>query len=401
MTAIDSLRIRKIFDSRGNETVEVEVFAGKCFGRASAPGGASIGEHEAIAYPKNNLELGIKQFKELVVPNLTGMDVLDQSGIDRKLEELDATDNFSKLGGSIAIATSLAVLKCAATTLALPVYRYLSPISASLPIPVSNVLGGGKHAIRGPEIQEFLAIPFAKSVCDAISANFLVYRFIRDELKRRFPTAALGKGDEGAWVASLSNEEATDILAYCCREASKKKGIEIKLGLDFAASEFYNKGKYWYRGKGLTKEEHLAFVLKLIDKYNIFYLEDPFEENDYESFASLTSQVNKKCLVVGDDLFTTNPQRLLKGISLNSCNAILIKPNQIGTLTKAYETVKLAHRNKLTTIVSHRSGETTDDIIAHLAVGFESKFIKAGIAGGERLAKLNELIRIEESVRHD
>ncbi|MDI6708145.1 MAG: enolase C-terminal domain-like protein, partial [Candidatus Thermoplasmatota archaeon] len=206
-------------------------------------------------------------------------------------------------------------------------------------------------------------------------------------------------GDEGSWVANLGYEEATDILAYCCREASDKKGIDIKLGLDFASSELYNKGKYWYRGKSFTKEEHLALALKLVDKYNIFYLEDPFEENDFESFAKLTSQIGDKCLVVGDDLFATNSKRLLKGISLNSCNAILIKPNQIGTVTEAYNTLSLAHNNKLTTIVSHRSGETTEEILAHLAVGFGSKFIKAGIAGGERLAKLNELIRIEEDLK--
>ncbi|MDI6708144.1 MAG: enolase, partial [Candidatus Thermoplasmatota archaeon] len=192
MSAIDKLKIRKIFESRGNETVEVEVFTSKGFGRASAPGGASVGKHEAVAYPKNNIELGIKQFKELVAPQLIGMNVLDQRGIDEKLKELDATDNFSKIGGSIAIATSLAVLKCAANVLQLPVYKYLSPISVQLPIPVSNVLGGGKHAIRGPELQEFLAIPFAKSIYEALSANFLVYRFIREELKRRFPSATLG-----------------------------------------------------------------------------------------------------------------------------------------------------------------------------------------------------------------
>ncbi|MDI6887279.1 MAG: enolase C-terminal domain-like protein [Candidatus Thermoplasmatota archaeon] len=399
MSAIDKLKIRKIFESRGNETVEVEVFTSKGFGRASAPGGASVGKHEAVAYPKNNIELGIKQFKELVAPQLIGMNVLDQRGIDEKLKELDATDNFSKIGGSIAIATSLAVLKCAANVLQLPVYKYLSPISVQLPIPVSNVLGGGKHAIRGPELQEFLAIPFAKSIYEALSANFLVYRFIREELKRRFPSATLGRGDEGSWVANLGYEEASDILAYCCREASDKKGIDIKLGLDFASSELYNKGKYWYRGKSFTKEEHLALALKLVDKYNIFYLEDPFEENDFESFAKLTSQIGDKCLVVGDDLFATNSKRLLKGISLNSCNAILIKPNQIGTVTEAYNTLSLAHNNKLTTIVSHRSGETTEEILAHLAVGFGSKFIKAGIAGGERLAKLNELIRIEEDLK--
>lgn len=395
---IEKAKIRKIFDSRGNETVEVDIFSSSALGRAAAPAGASIGEHEVIAYPKNDLELGVKQFKELLAPKLLGMNVLDQRRIDGLLQEIDGTNNFSKIGGAVAIATSLAALKCAANSIGIPAHRYLNPLSAKIPMPVGNVLGGGKHVIRGPEIQEFLAIPFAKSAREAISANVLVYKFVRDELKRRFPGAALGKGDEGAWVANLSNEEATDILAYCCKEAGKKKNLVIKPGLDIAASEFFSKGKYKYKQKALTPEEHSSFILKLVDKYNIFYLEDPLEENDFSGFSGLTKQIGNKCLIVGDDLFATNPKRLEKGISLNACNAILIKPNQVGTLAKTHKTVRLAHENKLTTIISHRSGETTDSIIAELAVGFQSKFIKTGVVGGERVAKLNELCRIEEQV---
>lgn len=398
MNLIENAKIRKVFDCRGSETVEVEICARNAFGKGVAPSGASVGEHEVIAYPKGNIDLAVQQFKELLLPKLIGMNVFNQTAIDALLCEISGED-FSKLGGSVTIATSIAVLRCAANALTMPVYKYLNPFSSTIPIPVGNVLGGGKHAVRGAEFQEFLSVPFAKNISEALSANVLVHKLVRDELKRRFPGATLGKGDEGSWVANLDSEESVDILAYCCKEAGKKKNITIKPGLDVAASEFFDKSRYKYRKKSMTKEEHIAFILKLVDKYGIFYLEDPIEENDFEGFAEITNQIKNKCLVVGDDLFATNPKRLERGISLNACNAVLIKPNQIGTITRTYNTVELAKSNRYTAVISHRSGETTDDTIAHLGVAFNCKFIKTGVVGGERVAKLNELIRIEEELK--
>ena len=396
MTIIKDLCIRKIMDSRGNPTVEVDIFTTTGFGRCAAPSGASVGTYEVMAFPKNGVDSAISFFKKSVVPKLVDMDASDQSGIDAALHELDGTEKFSKIGGNVAVALSIACAKASADAFCLPLYRYLGGGFASkIPKPLGNVLGGGKHAIGGPDIQEFLVTTFAP-IKEAVFGNAEVHKKVKEELKHRFPGAAIGRGDEGAWVAHLGNEEALDVVSYACKNVSERTGFEIKPSLDFAASEFYKDGKYRYKDKVLGPEEQINFVAALVDKYGLYLVEDPLNENDFEGFAKLTEMIGGRCIVVGDDLFVTNKKRLEKGIKMGACNSILIKPNQIGTLTDMFETISLAQSNGYTRVMSHRSGETTDDAIAHLAVAFGCQIIKTGTVGGERTAKLNELIRIGE-----
>lgn len=396
MTVIEDLFIRKIIDSRGNPTVEVDVFTVNGFGSAAAPSGASVGSYEVSSFPKNGVDTAISFFKKSVIPKLVGKDASEQRDIDALLHEIDGTENFSKIGGNAAVAVSIAVAKAAANTFYLPLYQYVGGVFASkIPKPLGNVLGGGKHAIGGPDIQEFLVTTFAP-INEAVFGNAEVYKKVKEELKHRFPGAAIGRGDEGAWVAHLGNEEALDIVSYSCKSVSDRTGLEIRPSLDFAASEFYKDGKYRYKDKMLDTEGQINFVAELVDKHDLYLVEDPLNENDFDGFAKLTEMIGDRCIVVGDDLFVTNKKRLEKGIKMGACNSILIKPNQIGTLTETFETVSLAHSNGYVPVMSHRSGETTDDAIAHLAVGLGCPIIKTGVVGGERIAKLNELIRIGE-----
>ncbi len=396
MTIIEDLSIRKILDSRGKPTVEVDVCTTNGFGRFSAPSGASVGTYEVMSFPKSGVGNAINFFKKTVIPKIIGEDASDQRNIDKIIHEIDPTENFSKIGGNTSVALSIACARAAANSFGITLYRYLGGNFASeIPKPLGNVLGGGKHAIGGPDIQEFLVTSFAP-IKEAVFLNADVHSKVKEELKHRFPGAAIGRGDEGAWVAKLDNEEALDIVSYSCKTISDKTGYKIKPSLDFAASEFYRKGKYRYRNKILNRKGQIDFVEKLVDKYNLYLVEDPLEENDFEGFAELTERIGDRCIVVGDDLFVTNKKRLEKGIKMKACNSILIKPNQIGTLTDTFETITLAKNNNYTPVISHRSGETTDDAIAHLAVAFNCPIIKTGVVGGERTAKLNELIRIGE-----
>jgi len=396
MTVIEDLSIRKIIDSRGNPTVEVDVFTVNGFGSAAAPSGASVGTHEVSSFPKNGVDTAISFFKKSVIPKLVGKDASEQRDIDATLHEIDGTENFSKIGGNVAVAVSIAVAKAAANTFYLPLYQYIGGVFASkIPKPLGNVLGGGKHAIGGPDIQEFLVTTFAP-INEAVFGNAEVHKKVKEELKHGFPGAAIGRGDEGAWVAHLGNEEALNIVSYSCKSVSDRTGLEIRPSLDFAASEFYKDGKYRYKDKMLDTEGQINFVAELVDKHGLYLVEDPLNENDFDGFAKLTELIGDRCIVVGDDLFVTNKKRLEKGIKMGACNSILIKPNQIGTLTETFETVSLAHSNGYVPVMSHRSGETADDAIAHLAVGLGCPIIKTGVVGGERTAKLNELIRIGE-----
>lgn len=396
MTTIKDLSIRKILDSRGNPTVEVDVCTAHGFGRFSAPSGASVGTYEVMSFPKGGVDNAINFFKTTVIPKLVGEDASDQRNIDKIIHEIDPTENFSKMGGNISVALSIACARAAADSFGLPLHRYLGgSLIHSIPKPLGNVLGGGKHAIGGPDIQEFLVTSFAP-IKESVFLNAEVHSRVKKELKHRFPGAAIGRGDEGAWVAKVDNEEALDIVSYSCKTVSDKTGYKIKPSLDFAASEFYRKGKYRYRNKTLNRKGQIDFVESLVDKYNLYLVEDPLEENDFEGFAELTERIGDRCLVVGDDLFVTNKKRLERGVKMKACNSILIKPNQIGTLTDTFETITLARNNNYTPVISHRSGETTDNAIAHLAVAFNCPIIKTGVVGGERIAKLNELVRIGE-----
>lgn len=396
MTTIKDLCIRKILDSRGKPTVEVDVYTASGFGRCAAPSGASVGTYEVMSFPKSGVDNAINFFKKTVIPELVGEDTSDQRNIDKKIHEIDPTENLSRIGGNPAVALSIACAKASANAFCLPLYRYLGGCFASkTPKLLGNVLGGGKHAIGGPDIQEFLVTSFAP-IKESVFLNAEVHKKVKEELKHRFPGAAIGRGDEGAWVAKLDNEEALDIVSYSCKTVSDKTGFKIRPSLDFAASEFYRNGKYRYKNKTLNRKGQIDFVEKLVDKYHLYLVEDPMEENDYKGFAELTERIGDRCLVVGDDLFVTNKKRLEKGIRMKSCNSVLIKPNQIGTLTDTFETITLALNNAYTPVISHRSGETTDDAIAHLGVAFNCPIIKTGVVGGERIAKLNELIRIGE-----
>ena len=392
---IKGINLRKIIDSRGNPTVEADVITNEGFGRAAAPAGASTGTFEAHAWPKNNVDLGISNAKENVIPSLIGIASNDQETFDETIKDKDGTKNLQNVGGNIAVALSLACAKAAADSKSIPLFEHVSKTkSYSIPAPMSNVLGGGAHAIGGTDIQEYLVTSFDNDVNTAIETNAAVHKEVAKILKEKFPNIALGKGDEGAWVAPLENVEALELVTRAVDNVQKETGVEVRTGLDVAASEFYKNGKYVYKEQTLTPEEQVDFMLGLIEEYDLHSVEDPLDQNDFESWASLTDQTDS--LIIGDDLYVTNSERLREGIEKKSTNSILIKPNQIGTLTDTIKAVEMAKGAEMATVISHRSGETTDTSIAHLGVAFESHAIKTGIMGGERIAKLNELVRISE-----
>ena len=392
---IKDIKLRKIIDSRGNSTVEADISTNDGFGRAAAPAGASTGTFEAQAWPENNVDLGISNARKKLIPLLTGIPANDQKAFDDIIRNKDGTKNLQNVGGNISVALSLACAKAAADSKNIPLFEHVSKTkSYSIPAPMSNVLGGGAHAIGGTDIQEYLVTSFDNDVNTAIETNAAVHKEVAKILKEKFPNIALGKGDEGAWVAPLENVEALELVTKAVDNVHKETGVEIRTGLDVAASEFYKNGKYVYKEQTLTPEEQVDFMLGLIEEYDLHSVEDPLDQNDFQSWASLTDQTDS--LIIGDDLYVTNSERLKQGIDMKSTNSILIKPNQIGTLTDTVKTVELAKNSDMATVISHRSGETTDTSIAHLGVAFESHAIKTGIMGGERIAKLNELVRISE-----
>ena len=392
---IKDIKLRKIIDSRGNSTVEADISTNDGFGRAAAPAGASTGTFEAQAWPENNVDLGISNARKKLIPLLTGIPANDQKVFDDIIKNEDGTKNLQNVGGNISVALSLACAKAAADSKNIPLFEHVSKTkSYSIPAPMSNVLGGGAHAIGGTDIQEYLVTSFDNDVNTAIETNAAVHKEVAKILKEKFPNIALGKGDEGAWVAPLENVEALELVTKAVDNVHKETGVEIRTGLDVAASEFYKNGKYVYKEQTLTPEEQVDFMLGLIEEYDLHSVEDPLDQNDFQSWASLTDQTDS--LIIGDDLYVTNSKRLKQGIDMKSTNSILIKPNQIGTLTDTVKTVEMAKNSDMATVISHRSGETTDASIAHLGVAFESHAIKTGIMGGERIAKLNELVRISE-----
>ena len=394
---IEDVAIRRIIDSRGNPTVEAEIRTNSGFGRAAAPAGASTGTHEAVAWPNGDVSKGIQFAEEKLMPGLIGGTVENQKSFDKILRETDGTNNFRNMGGNISVAFSLAAAKAAANSKNISLYQHVgNKTEYSLPAPMANVLGGGVHAIGGTDIQEYFVTSFDKDINTAIEANAMVHKKVGSLLKDKFPNIALGKGDEGAWVAPLGNIEALDLVVKAAKQIEQETGVEIRPGLDIAASEFYHNGKYKYKEQTLTAEQQVDFVLGMIEEYNLHSVEDPLDQEDFESWALLTEQTD--ALIIGDDLYVTNTERLKKGIEMNSTNSILIKPNQIGTLTDTINAVELAKQADMATVISHRSGETTDTTIAHLGVAFDSHAIKTGIMGGERIAKLNELVRISEEL---
>jgi len=400
-TIIEDVRARKIVDSRGNWTIEVDIVTRSGFGRCAAPSGASTGKYEVVSFPDNDVGKSLVKVEESVAQKLIGMDSEEQEQIDALLKEVDGTDNFSNIGGNAAVAISLATAKAAANSLDVPLFQYLGGNSESkIPFPLGNVIGGGAHAVKGPDIQEFLVLPVgAQSILDALKANSLAHKKANDKLSK-MGIGNFGKGDEGAWAPEMEDSICLGVLSEICAEVKDETGIELRLGMDVAASEFWddNKKEYTYSREGVTRSqgEQIEHMANLIEENALYYVEDPLEENDFEGFSELTKKVD--CLVCGDDLYTTDVNRINEGIEKKSSNSVLIKPNQCGTLTDTFKAVKLTRNNGMTPVMSHRSGETSDETISHLAVAFGCPIIKTGIVGGERIAKLNELTRISEQL---
>jgi enolase len=403
MTLITEVRLRRILDSRGNPTVEAEVRTESGgFGRGAAPSGASTGEYEAIERPA---EEAIAKARELAVPRLEGQVYAgDQRGVDSTLRGADGTTDFSEIGANSAVAISMAAAKAAADVLGAPLYQHLGGAfrGRDFPTPLGNVIGGGEHAADATHIQEFLAAPVgAPSMADAVFANAAVHETAGEILADRGIPAA--KGDEGAWAPSIDDSEAFEIMAEAVESVADSVGFEIGFGLDVAGAELYEDGVYHYGEETKTPEEQREYIAHLVSEYDLVYVEDPLDEDDFAGFASLLDRIGQRTkdprtdrpLICGDDLFVTNTDRLERGIETGAANSILIKPNQIGTLSEAFDAIEMAVRNGYTPVISHRSGETEDTTIAHLAVATDAPFIKTGTVGGERTAKLNELIRIE------
>ncbi|WP_135663126.1 phosphopyruvate hydratase [Halorhabdus rudnickae] len=400
MTLITNVTLRRVLDSRGNPTVEADVTTESGgFGRAAAPSGASTGEHEAIELPPSE---AIANARDLAVPRLEGeVYAGDQRSVDAALHAADGTDDFSEIGANSAVSISMAAAKAGADVLGAPLYQHLGGTfrGDQFPTPIGNVVGGGEHAEEATNIQEFLSAPVgAPSVTEAVFANAEVHAEISSILEER--GIPCNKGDEGAWAPPIGDDEAFEVVAEATDRVSDELGFEISFGLDMAAAEMYDSDAEVYEYDGepdRTTQEQIDYVVEMVEEYDLAFVEDPLDENDFEAFAELTDRVGDQTVVCGDDLYVTNVERLQRGIELGSSNAILIKPNQIGTLTDAVDAIELGAKNGIVSAVSHRSGETEDTTIAHLAVATAADFIKTGTVGGERTAKLNELIRIEEN----
>lgn len=395
MTTIEQIILRTILDSRGNETVEAEIYTDCGFGRAAAPSGASTGTYEAKVRPPRE---AVEDAEKNLIPSLIGEDTRDQITFDALLRENDGTADFSSIGANVAVALSLACAKAAASSLDLELFRYLGgTFAADTPLPLGNVIGGGAHAPNATSIQEFLVVPTgACGATEGVFVNAAVHKTVKKILQEQGRLS--GKGDEGAWAPAISDAEAFEIIAEAINTVSDETNVEVRMGIDVAASEMWNGEHYRYKDAVRSREDQIAYMADLVDHYNLIYIEDPLFEEDFEAFADLTEQVGDRCLICGDDLFVTNVERITKGIETDAANCVLIKPNQIGTLTDTFEAIRLAQENGMESVMSHRSGETTDATIAHLATAFGCIFLKTGVVGGERIAKLNELIRIEELI---
>lgn len=408
MTCIIDVDAREILDSRGNPTVEVEVvLEDGSLGRAAVPSGASTGVHEAVELrdgDKNRfLGKGVSQavenVREIIAPALIGKLAFDQVAIDELLLELDGTANKGKLGANAILGASLAVAKAAAASLGMPLYRYIGGVNAkTLPVPMMNILNGGQHADNNVDIQEFMVMPVgAASFAEALRMGAEIFHNLKAVLKERGYVTAVG--DEGGFAPNLgSNEEALQVIVEAVKRAGYQPGVDVKLALDVAASEMYEDGKYNLSGEGKIKtaDEMIEFYTELIEKYPIISIEDGLAEDDWEGWQKLTAALGSRVQLVGDDLFVTNTKRLAQGIERKAANSILIKVNQIGTLTETLDAIEMAKRAGYTAVVSHRSGETEDTTIADIAVAVNAGQIKTGAPSRtDRVAKYNQLLRIE------
>lgn len=411
MAAIIETYAREILDSRGNPTVEVEVFLEDgTIGHAAVPSGASTGAFEACElrdgdkarYGGKGVLNAVENVNSIIGPAIQGFDATEQAAIDKLMISLDGTDNKSKLGANAILGVSMAVARAAAKSLDLPLYQYLGGFNAKeLPVPMMNILNGGAHADNNVDIQEFMIMSVgAESFTEALRSCAEVYHTLKTVLKGK--GLSTGVGDEGGFAPNLeSNEEALEVICEAIKAAGYEPGKDFKLAIDAASSEFYKDGKYDLAGEGKIKtaEEMVDFYEYLVGKYPIVSIEDGLAEEDWDGWKVLTDRLGKKVQLVGDDLFVTNSKRLAKGIDMGVANSILVKVNQIGTLTEAFEAMELAKRSGYTCVVSHRSGETEDAIIADIAVAVNAGQIKTGApARSERVAKYNQLLRIEENL---
>jgi enolase len=409
MSEIVNVLSREILDSRGNPTVEVEVHTSLGnIGRAAVPSGASTGAHEACELRDGDKKrfLGKGVFKavdnvrEKLAPEVMGLPVTDQVYIDKILRDVDGTENKSNLGANSILGVSLAVAKAAALDVKLPLYRYVGGSQACrLPVPLMNLINGGAHANNGLDVQEFMIVPTVNnSYAESLRAGSEIFHTLKKILGKKGLSTAVG--DEGGFAPKLSgNQEALDLLMEAITEAGYEPGQNVFLGLDVAATEMYKDGKYQWQGNLITAKELQAVYKTWTEKYPLITIEDGFSEDDWDSWASITAELGNHIQLVGDDLFVTNPKRLRQGIDKKTANALLVKVNQIGTLTETFEAVNLAQRNKYKTVMSHRSGETEDTTIADLAVALNCHQIKTGsLCRSERVAKYNQLLRIEEDL---
>ncbi len=407
---IKDIKAREILDSRGNPTVEVDVvLENGITSRAAVPSGASTGEREALEMRDNDKSRfngkgvlnAVKNVNEKIKPVIIGLDVLDQYKIDNTMIELDGTKTKSNLGANAILGVSMACLKAAAKVKNMPLYKYVGD-GKTLPVPMMNILNGGAHADNKLDFQEFMIIPQRNTIHERIRVGAEVFHSLKKVLNDR--GLFTGVGDEGGFAPDLeSNTEGFELIMEAIKKAGYEPGVDVKLAIDVAASEFYSEGKYNLVGEGrsLTTDELIEFYKELVSKYPIISIEDPVDENDWEGFAKITKELGDKVQLVGDDLFVTNKECLQKGIDMKAGNAILLKVNQIGTITQTLETIKLAKENGYNTIISHRSGETEDTIIADLAVGLDLGQIKTGsMSRTDRICKYNQLIRIEEELEN-
>ncbi len=401
---ISKVFARQVLDSRGNPTVEAEVWAGSFKARAIAPSGASTGSYEALelrdggsAFNGKGVSSAVRNVNELIAPKILGMDPSDQAAVDQAIIELDGTPNKSRLGANATVAVSMACARVAALCKGRELFQHLGELygnrSFKLPTPFMNVINGGLHADNSLDFQEYMISPRAESFSEALRIGVEVYHSLKEELKK-LPGFKAGVGDEGGFAPDLSYEEPFKVLSRVVERLGYSK--QVKLAMDAAASTLYKDGSYSLQGSSLSVEELSNLYLALAEKYPLSSIEDPFHEEAFNDFSSLKSKLGRKCLIVGDDLLVTNPDRVLRAARAGSCDALLLKVNQVGTVTEAFEAARIAKSHRWKVMVSHRSGETEDSFIADLAVGIGAEFVKAGApCRGERTAKYNQLLRIE------
>ena len=409
LSTISEIKAREILDSRGNPTVEVDVHCTDgSFGRAAVPSGASTGEYEAIELRDNDnkrylgkgVQKAVKNINRIIAKKLIGFDVKDQKSVDQAMIQLDGTEDKSKLGANALLGVSLAVAKAAADSLYIPLYKYLGGINANtLPVPFMNIINGGAHADNNLDFQEFMIVPHGfKKFSEAIRAGVEVFHNLKKLLRKNNYSTSVG--DEGGFAPNLSsNEEALELIIKAIKNAGYKPGKQISIALDAASSEFYEKKKYRIENKLISSQNLIDLYINWVNKYPVISIEDPLSENDWKGWIEITKQLGEKIQLVGDDLFVTNTKILEKGINNNAANSILIKVNQIGTLSETIQAIEMAKNAGYTYMISHRSGETEDAVIADIAVATNSGQIKTGSASrSDRIAKYNQLLRIEEEL---